>query len=91
MKTTDLAPMKAAIKKELARRNGFGDVSEYAEAKYDLSKQPTIGEKIRPEYGEKTIDLLLHICDYKDLKKVKLNGPVPAAFGPELTDFVQNT
>lgn len=88
MRASDLAAMKAAIKNELSRRNGFGSVAQYAGAQYDLSKQPSIGEKIRPEYGQKTIDLLLRICDYGDLRKVQLDDPIPKSFSPKLTNYV---
>lgn len=91
MKASELANIKASIKAELLRRDGFGSVAEFGGSAYDLSKLPTIGEKMRPEYGEKTIDLLLKICDYKDLNLTKVNNPVPRAFNTELIDFINNT
>lgn len=84
MKASGLAPIKAALKAELLRRDGNGSVAQFGDSAYDFSHNPYIGEKIRPEYGQKTIDLLLKIEDYKDLRLVKVDDPIPKAFNSEL-------
>ena len=71
MKASDLKDIKEAIKAELKRRDGYGDVSSYAGTQYDITTYPKAGEKIKSEYGQKTIDLLLKITDYKDLSKAQ--------------------
>ena len=45
-------------------------------------------QKIYPEYGEKTVDLLLKIGPYKDLAKSESGQPIPKAFNEELIDYV---
>lgn len=87
MKASDLKDIKEAIKAELKRRDGYGDVSSYASTQYDITDYPKAGEKIKSEHGQKTIDLLLKITDYKDLSSVQAGKPIPSAFNRELIDF----
>lgn len=89
MNTSELKSLKAAIKAEMQRRNGFGSLSTYGTSTYDFTVQPVAGGKIKPEHGQKTIDLLLKIEDYKDLKLVKENDPIPTAFNNKLIDEVK--
>lgn len=91
MTVEELKKLKSVLKTELARRNGVGSVAKYAESSYDITDWPVKHQtKMKPEYGEKTIDLILQIQDYKDLKLTKVNEPVPRAFGSELITLVQN-
>ena len=84
MTTSQLIIIKSRIDAELARRNGNGSLNEYSNLNFDeppLAQSPEQG--IRREYGEKTIDLLLKICDYKDLVLTKSGGIIPDAFNYE--------
>jgi len=85
MTTSELNDMKKALKAELARRSGFGSMSKYAGSSYDFSVTPAKGGKILPEYGEKTVDLLLKIEDFKDLKLTKDGQVIPTAFSTAMT------
>ena len=91
MRASDLKDIKAAIKKELLRRNGYGSVASYGSSTYDFVRTPTVGQPIYKEFGEKTVDLLLKITDYKDLKPTKTGELIPTAFNREIIDFVNNT
>lgn len=80
--------LKRRIKAEMARRNGYGSLAEFADASYDFNVQPAYGEKTLVEHGAKTIDLLLQICDHGDLALVKENNPIPTSFDSSLLDYV---
>ena len=84
-----LNELKHLLKQELARRNGEGNVDHFADSKYDFIHNPELGDDITEEHGQKTIDLLLKICDYKDLKPVKQGDVIPDAFDENLLDFVR--
>lgn len=88
MTVQQLKNLKAAIKAEMLRRNGFGSLAAYGGSSYDFSTTPVVGMKTLPEHGQKTIDLILKIEDFKDLKLVKENEPIPEAFGQQLIDEV---
>ena len=53
--------LKSKIKAEMARRNGYGSLSEFSTSTYDFTNNPTSGGAIYAEQGQKTIDLLLKI------------------------------
>ena len=80
--------LKKKLKKELARRNGNGSVAEFSGPLYDFNTQPVVGEPIKMEHGKKIIDLLLQICDYKDLRYVVKGDVIPEAFDTELLDLI---
>lgn len=88
MTVNDVKNVKAAIKAEMLRRNGYGSLAAYGGSSYDFSQAPAVGQKTKPEYGEKTIDLLLKICDYKDLRLTRADEPIPTAFNKGLLDFI---
>lgn len=90
LKASELVELKNAIRSEMARRDGYGSLKEYTGTNYEFSKNPAIGDKIKPEYGQKTIDLVLRICDYGDLKLVKEDDPIPNSFNRGLIDFVNS-
>lgn len=80
--------LKKKLKAELYRRNGNGSVSEFASKEYDFTEVPEEGKPITEEQGKKIIDLLLKICDYKDLRYVTRGDTIPEAFDAELLDLV---
>lgn len=81
--------LKRLIKQEMARRRGYGSLEQYAGPAYDFTVQPAYGEKTKPEHGQKTIDLLLQIQDYGDLRNVKEDDPIPVSFNSGLLDYVR--
>mgnify|MGYP004453836539 CR=1 FL=1 len=96
-----LLTAKAALKKELLRRNGigpdnrlwtpsapFGSLTEFGSSKYDFTHTPTKDQKIYSEYGQKTVDLLLKIKDYEDLDPTVEGNPIPKGFNDGLIDKV---
>lgn len=89
MNTSELKELKAAIKAEMQRRNGFGSLAEYGTSTYDFTVTPVKDGKIRPEYGQKTIDLMLKIKDYPGLKLVVADDPIPDAFNAGLINEVK--
>lgn len=91
MTVEEFKQLKSALKTELARRNGIGSVAKFAGSKYDITAWPEKGKtKMKPEFGEKSIDLILQILDYKDLRLTKVGEPVPTAFNKELITLVQS-
>lgn len=84
MNSTDVKNLKAKIKAEMQRRNGYGSLTSYAGTAYDFSTAPAKDVKILEEHGKKTIDLILRIEDYKDLKLAKKENPIPKAFDENL-------
>lgn len=54
---------KAAIKAELKRRSGYGDISKYGADNYDFKTDANVDSEILAEQGEKTINLLYAIKD----------------------------
>lgn len=88
MKASDLTTLKAAIKAEMLRRNGFGSLAEFGGTTYDFTVAPAVGVKTKPEHGQKTIDLLLKIEDYGNLVLVKENDPIPSDFNASLVNEV---
>lgn len=89
MTAEQVKELKAKIKDEMLRRNGNGSLAEYGSSSYDFSVVPQTGNQILTEHGQKTIDLLLRIEDYKDLKLVTKEDPIPSAFNPELFTEVE--
>lgn len=81
--------LKRLIKDEMARRNGNGSLAEFASAHYDFSVAPAYGQKTKPEHGQKTIDLLLKIKDYGDLRLVREDEAIPISFDASLLDYVR--
>lgn len=88
MTAEQVIELKAKLKAELARRCGNGSVAEFASEQYDFSNVPKSGEPITVEQGQKTVDLLLKIMDYGDLKQVTKGDTLPDSFDAELIDLV---
>ena len=89
MTAAQVVELKEKLKAELARRNGNGSVAEFASEEYDFTEVPKEGQPITEEQGKKIIDLLLQICDYKDLRYVTRGDTIPEAFDTELLDLVE--
>lgn len=69
--------LKAGIKEEMKRRNSsYGSLEEYGDDSYDFLKEPQLGDLVYADYGMKTINLLLKICDIGDgkLAEIKESG-----------------
>jgi hypothetical protein len=88
MTAEQVIELKAKLKAELARRSGLGSVAEFASDEYDFTEVPQAGRAITADQGKKIIDLLLQICDYKDLRYVVKGDTLPEAFDAELLDLV---
>lgn len=88
MTAEQVIELKEKLKSELARRNGLGSVEQYASKEYDFNQIPKEGQPITADQGKKIIDLLLQICDYKDLRYVVRGDTIPEAFDTELLDLV---
>jgi hypothetical protein len=88
MTAEQVIELKAKLKAELARRNGLGSVAEFASEQYEFNEVPQAGKPITADQGKKIIDLLLQICDYKDLRCVVKGDTLPEAFDAELLDLV---
>ena len=88
MQAHEINELKDKLKKELLRRNGEGSVAEFGSDEYDFIEKPFDGGGIKAEHGEKTVDLLLQIMDYKDLRYTNLGETIPQAFNRELIDVV---
>ena len=76
--------LKAKIKAEMLRRNGFGSLAEYGTSSYDFTENPTKDELIMTEHGQKTVDLLLKIEDYGDLTLSEKGSLIPGSFSEVL-------
>lgn len=76
--------LKAKIKAEMLRRDGHGSLASYGDSNYDFITNPVIGELIKAEHGQKTVDLLLKIEDYGDLTLSNQNSVIPSSFTEEL-------
>lgn len=103
IKRNELVTLKGRIKAEMQRRNGlgssskiwtpskpYGSMTEFADSSYDFTHTPTKGAKIYPEYGEKTVDLLLRIKKYKDLQPTSEGAPIPTGFNSGLLQRVKD-
>ena len=88
MKASEITALKAKIKAECARRNGYGSLTSYAASNYDFSVAPTDGQVMLEEHGKKTIDILLAVKDVGDLHFVKKDEIVPASFTTDLSAYV---
>lgn len=88
MKASELVTLKAAVKAEMLRRNGFGSLASFGGSAYDFTTAPAVGVKTLPEHGQKTIDLLLKIEDYGNLVLVKENDPIPSDFNSSLVNEI---
>lgn len=89
MTAEQVIELKEKLKAELARRNGVGSVAELAGPEYDFLENPKPGQPITADQGKKIIDLLIQICDYKDLRYVRAGDTIPEAFDVELLDLVE--
>lgn len=76
--------LKAKIKAEMLRRDGHGSLATYGDSTYDFTTNPVIGELIKAEHGQKTVDLLLKIEDYGDLTLSDQHSVIPSSFTEEL-------
>ena len=65
-----LNSIKQRVKAEMARRNGYGSLAEYAGSAYDYSDVPAKDSIIIEEHGKKAVDLLLKIEDIPNLQNV---------------------
>ena len=83
MTVNEVKTLRAKIKAECLRRNGYGSITNYGSSAYDFATTPTSNSKVLVEQGQKTVDVFLHIEDYKDLKIVKKNDPIPVAFNAQ--------
>ena len=83
MTVNEVKTLKAKIKAECLRRDGYGSVTGYGASSYDFTTVPTSDTKVLVEQGQKTVDIFLHIEDYKDLKIVKKDEPIPVAFNAQ--------
>jgi hypothetical protein len=104
MTAAQVIDLKAKIKAEMARRKYYGSLStnggynyavkdsavNYASSTYDFTTTPSSGNAVLAEHGQKTVDLLLKIKDYGDLKKVVQNDPIPNSFDAALITYVNN-
>ena len=68
--------LKAKVKAEMARRNGYGSLSEFSSSEYDFQEIPTAGSPVKAEQGQKVINLLLKIKDKGTLKNIDPNTPI---------------
>ena len=81
--------LKAKIKAEMLRRNGHGSLATYGDSTYDFTTNPVIGELIKAEHGQKTVDLLLKIEDYGDLTLSEQDSVIPSSFSEELITEIE--
>lgn len=51
----ELITLKAKVKAEMARRNGYGSLEKFAGTDYDFTVTPKSGETILAEHGKKVI------------------------------------
>lgn len=80
--------LKAKVKAEMLRRNGYGSISEFGSANYDFSIAPSAGNAILTEHGQKTIDLLLKIKPISGLSNVQYGATIPPAFNSNLISYI---
>lgn len=84
MNSTDVKNLKTKIKAEMLRRDGVGSLTEFGTSTYDFTIVPAAGVKVLEEHGKKTVDLLLKIEDYGDLRLTKKGDPIPKSFNENL-------
>lgn len=98
---TQLVTLKAKVKAEMKRRNGlgpasgatwtppkaYGSLADYGGTAYDFTHAPAKDGKIYPEYGQKTINLLLKIGPHGDLAPAEDGKPIPKSFNADLLTY----
>ena len=77
-----LSEVRAAVKREAARRSGYGDISAYAGSDYDADV-PNKGNVIRVSEGMGIIAPLLAVQDYGDLTMPRAGQIIPDSFNDE--------
>lgn len=75
---TDMINLKAKIKAEMIRRNGYGDISTFGTSTYDFVTPPVLNKVVIVEQGQKVVDLALKIKDIPNLKNIAKNDIVHA-------------
>lgn len=90
LKADELVAIKAKVKQEMLRRNGYGSIASLGSSTYDFIVQPKTGpdQIILTEHGKKVIDPLLAIADYKDLILVNKDDIIPEGFDVGLSAYV---
>ena len=84
----EIKSLKAKVKAEMSRRNGYGSLSEFGGADYDFAAEPAAGGVIAAEHGQKTVDLLLKITDIDGLVLVMKGDVIPDQVDLSLMDHV---
>ena len=74
---SEFIALKNKIKAEMARRNGYGSLADYAGSEYDFTTTPAAGQPILTEQGQKVVDLALAVTDIPGLVKVKKGDKIP--------------
>ena len=78
----DLTGLRAVIREECSRRNGFGSLAGYAdETAYGVGNTPESGSPITASQGKGIIDPLIAVRDYNALRELVIQGrPIPPDF-----------
>ena len=75
-----LQEVRAAVKAEASRRNGYGSIAGYGDSEFDF-ESPETGSVIKEEQGKGIIDPIVSIKEFGDLKALVHEGdPIPDDF-----------
>lgn len=66
-----ISNLKARVKREVNRRDGFGPINSYADGEWDFSIPPSKSQPLLTEHLKKIVDPLLQIEDFGDPEFVK--------------------
>ena len=80
MTAAQIISLKAEVKAEVLRRQYTGSVASYGGSGYDFTINPTAGNPILIEHGNKIIQPLLAIKDISGLSNAVQGQLIPNAF-----------
>lgn len=74
-----LISIKAKVKAELARRNGYGSLAPFADPTWDFAETPKTNDVVKNEHLKKIVDPLLQVTDFGDPEYIADVGSNPLA------------
>lgn len=88
MTIEEFTTMKSKLRAELARRSGYGSISDKVSI-IDSIQTPTTGSGMKVSQG-KIMDAFLQIKDTGDLRFCKEDDVIAKSFGPEMISAVNS-
>lgn len=89
----EIKALRERTKLEMAKRNGYGDISEYGSSDYDFETIPEKGGPILAEQGKRIANPLLHVKDIPGIVLIDEetpDGELPSTTGSRVPSAFEN-